>query len=183
MIDTDTRQLRRGDEGHYFAGNGKRICDHCGHNDVCAHRPMACSLFMPAFPFVGQVGMDRLFNTTRIGSAWLTRLSQGQTVALYDTKAKTVFGHATVLGLFNGQIDAILKVHAQANHLMLETPAEDAPEILHDWLKRNYGPRIITPTTRLTAIYLLRQHGTPAAPNFDGHEALREAEGQPADDR
>lgn len=183
MIDTDTRQLRVNAQGQYISGAGKIPCDHCGHA-VCKLAPAtACSAFMPAIPFVGQVGMDRLFNTIRVGQAWPKRLSQNQVIALYEVREKFIFGHARVLTTIAGPIDEILAHHAKANHLMLETPAEDAQDILHDWLKRNYGPRIITPTSYITAIYLLREPEPAAAPNLGQHEAGRQAQGQPAHDR
>ena len=158
MIDTDTRQLRRTAEGHYVSGAGKIPCDHCGLVLECGMAPMSsCSVFMPTIPFVGQVGMNRLFNTIRVGKAWTQRLDPNQTIALYEVKEKRIFGHARVIGHACGNIEAMLKDHAQANHLMLDTPPAEAPAILHSWLRQNYGPRIITDQTNLTAIYLLRE--------------------------
>lgn len=158
MIDTDTRQLRRNAEGQYVSGAGKIPCDHCGNIMHCAMAPMqTCSVFMPAIPFSVLVGMNRLFNTIRVGKAWTQRLDPGQMIALYEAREKRIFGHARVIGHTSGGITGMLEDHARANHLMLDTPPADAPAILHSWLRQNYGPRIITDQTNLTAIYLLRE--------------------------
>ena len=52
VIDLDTRQLRRRDDGHYTSGAGKITCDHCVLRPTCPIEPLeACNQFLPAFPF------------------------------------------------------------------------------------------------------------------------------------
>ena len=179
MIDTDTRQLRRdGVTGEYFTGAGKIPCDHCGHQFICQAKPrISCAEFLPAIPFTDEAGMQKLFNTIRVGMAWTRRLYSGQVISLYSPKSKIIFGHGRVLHTAAGPIDDMLAQHAHANHLMLPESSEEAPSILHGWLKQNYGPRIINETTRITAIYILRERFTPPPPNFGGHEEDREVEG------
>lgn len=181
MIDTDTRQLRRDFAGDYRTGGGKRICDHCGVWQTCdvelEHN--RCELFMPALPFTDETGLGHIANTIRIGMAWTDRLDVGQTVALYNTRTKQIFGHSTVLFTEWGPIAEMLKKHAHANHIMLNTPRAKAGVELLNWLRGNYGPRIIHQGTKLTAIYLLRQHQPNAAPLIEGDEAARQTEGEP----
>lgn len=176
-IDTDTRQLRRGVDGLYRSGGGKIPCDHCGLKIDCPLKPLtACSLFMPALPFTDQVGLRKVANTIRVGVAWTNRLTLGQTVALYNPKAKEIFGHAAVLSTSHGRIDQMLHDHAHANHLMLDHPPEQAPTTLRAWQRQQYGPRIIHDETNLTAIYLLRLNKPPPSPDFQGDEARRSVE-------
>lgn len=177
-IDTDTRQLRRGADGLYRSGGGKKPCDHCGWNLDCPLKPLtACSLFLPALPFTDETGLQKVANTVRVGVAWTQRLKAGQAVALYNTKTKIIFGHAAVLSTAHGKIHDVLRDHAAANHLMLDNHPDEAPDTLFAWQRQNYGPRIIHDETNLTAIYLLRLRRPPDAPDFQGDEARRSVEG------
>jgi hypothetical protein len=176
-IDTDTRQLKLGADGLYRSGGGKLPCDHCGWKIDCPLQPLkACSLFLPTIPFTDETGLRKVANTVRVGVAWTQRLKPGQAVALYNSKAKEIFGHATVLSTHSGGIGPMLKEHAHANHLMLDTPPNEAPHDLWLWQRQNYGPRIIHNDTKITAIYLLRLREPPASPNFQGDEARRSVE-------
>lgn len=177
MIDTDTRQLKLGADGLYRSGAGKLPCHHCGLNADCPLQPLkACALFMPALPFTDETGLRKIANTVRLGVAWTQRLRQGQIVALYNAKSKVIFGHARVIATHSGKIGPMLRSHAHANHLMLDTPPADAAKELHAWQRQNYGPRIVHEEAKLTAIYLLRLYEPPPAPNFQGDEALRSVE-------
>lgn len=176
MIDTDTRQLKRSHNGEYRSGGGKKPCDHCGLTLDCPLKPLdTCELFMPALPFNDETGLDKIANTVRIGVAWTNRLSVGQVIALYNVRQKTIFGHARVVGMARGMMMPMLKAHAQANHLMLTTPADQAADKLFAWLRQNYGPRIVNADAKLTAIYMLRLYEAPATPDF-----TRYADGQAA---
>lgn len=177
MIDTDTRQLKLGADGLYRSGAGKIPCDHCGLQLDCPIKPLTgCSLFLPAIPFTDETGLRKVANTVRVGVAWTQRLKLGQLIALYNSRKKAIFGHARVVGLHAGPIAEILRDHAHANHLMLDLPPEKAAESLHSWQRQNYGPRIIHEGTKLTAIYLLRELGPHASPDFKGEEARRSLE-------
>jgi len=177
MIDTDTRQLKRDPDGKYRSGGGKIPCDHCARTVDCPLKPLAtCEFFMPALPFNDETGLRKIANTIRVGVAWTQRLDIGQVIALYNVKHRALFGHSRVVGMARGLIKPMLDVHAHANHLMLDTPPEKAASQLYDWLRQQYGPRIINPDTKITAIYLLRLYKPPAAPDFTGHEAHRPVE-------
>lgn len=184
-LDTDTRQVRRDAEGFYRSGAGKRICDHCGHRNLCPISDWStrCKQYLPALPFTADVGFElgRDANTMRVGRAWTQRLDEGQTIALYDTKLRAIFGYAEVHGLFAGPIVTMLKEHAASNHIMLTTPKRKAPAELGAWMLQNYGPHIINDRTTLTAIYLLRISEPPPAPHFEGLETPGSGEGSAAD--
>jgi hypothetical protein len=172
ILDTDTRQMRKSPTGHYRSGAGKLICDHCGHRSDCVLQVRdLCEFFLPALPFTVETGLDRLSNTMRVGKAWTERLAPGQTVALYNSKVKLIFGHSRVLYTVAGPIVSMLSEHAFANHIMLDTPKNEAAVKLGGWMRQNYGPRIIHENTTLTAIYLLRVGRSPASPDLQGLEA------------
>jgi hypothetical protein len=185
LIDTDTRQLKLGADGKYRSGAGKIICDHCGIRMLCplSGTVTACEVFEPAIPFQDETGLHKVSNTMRVGVAWTKRLSLGQMIALFNVNSKEVFGRARVIGTYADNIVPMLIEHAPANHLFLETPPKEAAQQLHNWLKQNYGPRIINSETKLTAIYLLRLHGKAAAPNIPQDEAHRTAEDCPPGSR
>jgi hypothetical protein len=181
-IDTDTRQVRRDSDGAYRSGAGKRICDHCASRDVCpdASFETLCTEFVPALPFTDETGLDHVANTIRVGRAWTERLRIWQGVALYNSKKREIFGHALVLYHTHGPIVDMLRLHAAANHIMLDTPPNKAPTELGAWMRQNYGPRIIHADTTLTAIYLLRVHSTPLATYQQGMEAIGLGQGRTA---
>lgn len=160
---TDTRFLKRDEQGFYYVGGSKSPCNLCAIADACPiEGVMKCSRMVPAFGFVSDVGLDDVSNTIRIGTAWAYRLQIGQYVALHSPK-EGVFGYARVIHVATGNIDQMLKDHAHANHTMFDTPVEEAPQQLGRWLSQNYGPRIVNETTTLTAIYIVRDHGKDAA--------------------
>ena len=174
--------MRKSPAGSYRSGGGKLICDHCGYNKICSQAPISeCDKFLPALPFNDISGTQKIFNTVRIGKAWSERLSIGQNIALYDVNSLKIFGFASVLNIFTGQIEEILKRHAHANHLMLAEMPEEAESILYQWMRQQYGPRIVHDQAKLTAIYLLREHISPSPPYFGGHEANGSSESSAAD--
>lgn len=182
VLDTDTRQLRRDQAGFYSVGAGKLLCDMCGWLTVCGGKLLRagkCDEFMPVLTFQDEVGLHKVSNTMRVGRAWTQRLVPPQDVALYNVRAKVIFGHAQVLSTDDGNIVSMLKAHAHANHTMLDTPNHEAPTKLGAWMRQNYGPRIIHEGTTLTAIYLLRLCGEVAPPYLQGVEAPGPGEGGP----
>jgi hypothetical protein len=181
VIDTDTRQLKRDSNGHYRSGAGKIPCDHCGWRVDCPIQPaVSCAVFLPAIPFTDETGLRKVANTVRVGVAWTKRLVPGQTIALYNSVKKSIFGYGRVLAMDSGPIADVLRDHAHANHLMLDTPPETAAARLHAWQRQQYGPQIIHDRTKLTAIYLLRVAQPPAAPHLERDEEGRIVEGRAA---
>jgi hypothetical protein len=179
VIDTRTHNLKRGEDGSYRVGQ-KSPCGHCGHIRTCQIKPrQTCSDFMPALTFLDETGLlgNDPVNTVRVGQAWPVRLFKDQIVALYNPKRKEVFGYSKVISTSFGPIATMLFEHAHRNHIMLDRPEDDAPRALGEWLRRNYGPRIINPQTTLTAVYVQRVNGPNAPPSVEGNEAHRIAEG------
>jgi len=166
-INTNTRPLRRMPDLSWSAGSQHSPCEYCALQSSCAafaQQPASCNVTVPALSFQDETGLSHLANTFRVGSAWVDRLRVGDRVGLYNTKTETVFGYSRVIHVDGGGIGRILRDHAHANHLMLGTLIADAARELATWLRRNYGPRIINPQSKLTAIYLLREH-EQAAPS------------------
>lgn len=173
-LNTNTRPLRRLTDLSWSAGSQHSPCEFCAVRDTCsagADLPSVCNDAVPALSFQDEAGLTHLANTFRVGQAWKARLRPGDRVGLYNTVSQTVFGYARVLDVFVGPIGLILRDHAHANHLMLTRPPHVAARELAEWLRRNYGPRIINPQSKLTAIYLLvePQQAAPAA--AEGREA------------
>lgn len=161
-INTNTRPLRRNADLTWSAA-GKAPCEFCSIQSACELEDgvasVVCRDTVPALSFQDEVGLSHLANTFRVGRAWEARLRTGDRVGLYNTITKQIFGYARVLSIAAGPIGAILRDHAHANHLLLSDPPETAPRTLATWLRRQYGPRIVNPDTKLTAIYLLRSPG------------------------
>lgn len=174
QINTNTRPLRRLPDLSWSGGSAHSACEYCAIQDKCsavAGRPTVCNDTVPALSFTDETGLSHLANTFRVGAAWQARLRPGDRVGLYHSKEQRVFGYARVERVDAGPIRDMLIEHAHANHLMLETPREDAARELCTWLRRNYGPRIINSDSKLTAIYLSREPEPAAAPVPEGHEA------------
>ena len=173
MKNTDTRHLKRDKDGFYRSSSTKLPCDHCGWSHDCHLRPRArCDLFLPSLPFTDETGLRKVANTIRVGKAWTERLIPNQVISLWNSVEKRIFGHARVLSLHTGPIVGMLRDHAHANHLMLDTPPDDAAKLMLEWQRRQYGPRIIHDQTQLTAIYLLRERFAPPPPyrnEAEGH--------------
>lgn len=185
ILDTDTRQVRKGPDGLFRSGAGKNICDHCGARMICSlvDTVTACETFLPALPFMDETGLHKVSNTMRVGKAWTQRLTPGQKVALYNAKTRMIFGYSQVIYTVAGPIVPMLQQHAKANHIMLETPNNEASRKLGAWMRQNYGPRIIHEDATLTAIYLLRISEQTAAADQQGLEAPGSGEGGAADPR
>lgn len=179
MERNDTRHLKRDPDGRYRTGGGQIICDICAiRNEGCPFTPRThCEHFMPALGFNDQTGMQKVFNTIRVGKAWPQRLSPGQPIGLWCPIDKTIFGWAEVLSIYSGRIAHILVNHAGDNHLFLDQHDTHAQRLLYEWLRQNYGPRIIHKDTTVTAIYLRRLRKPPPETDFEGHEAYRIIEG------
>jgi hypothetical protein len=173
-INTNTRPLRRLPDLSWSGGSAHSVCEFCSVQDKCnagADRPTVCNDTVPALSFQDETGLSHLANTFRVGSAWVARLRVGDRVGLYNAKTNLIFGYSRVIHIDGGSIGRILRDHAHANHLMLATPITDAARELATWLRRNYGPRIINPQSKLTAIYLLREHEQAAEAAPEGCEA------------
>ena len=102
-------------------------------------------------------GFEGFFNTFRLGAFYLDRLKIGETVALYDNKAKLIFGHAVVESVYAGKLSEMLVAHAALNHTQLSNLGlVEPPEALKTVIKKLYGPHIATDSKRTTVIYLRR---------------------------
>lgn len=175
----DTRHLKRLEDGTYKTGGGKIICDLCALRDYgCGLAPVdRCAHYLPTLAFNNRAGMQKVFNTIRIGKAWEKRIDPGQTIGLWCPDKKELFGHAEVLRVVSGPIQRMLVDHAEHNHLFLRHNFMTAQRELFIWLRRNYGPRIVTSTTQITAIYLRRKREQIVAPDSTWEKTHRPSQG------
>lgn len=101
-------------------------------------------------------GVDKEFNTFRLGGTFAKRLKEGDEVFLMDEKNKIVFGRAQVLRVESGKLGELCLLHAAKNHRELLNDETTAPERLFQYLQRVYGPHIATATKKSCVIYMRR---------------------------
>ncbi len=101
-------------------------------------------------------GVDKVFNTFRLGGAFAKRLKDGDEVLLMDEKNKVVFGKAQVTQVITGQLGELCLIHAKDNHREIAADPVTAPERLFKYLQKIYGPHIATATKKSCVIYLKR---------------------------
>lgn len=99
-------------------------------------------------------GFSGTFNTIRVGMIWARRLTKGMKVALIDKKNALIFGYATVESVECGLLNEVAQKHAHLNHNQKGSDPEGAPERLVASLTNRYGPHIITPSKKVSVIYL-----------------------------
>lgn len=112
---------------------------------------------IPVLDFIPPIeGVEREFNTFRLGGTLAKRLKEGQEVFLMDGKNKVVFGRAQVLRIESGQLGELCLMHAKDNHRELANDPADAPERLFKYLQKIYGPHIATATKKSCVLYMRR---------------------------
>lgn len=168
------RNLKRLPSGEFAASkDGTKnvpLCLACGAQPRCrlfkdlakvhwaAITVIRCQKFVPVIGFRAPiVGLDRTFNTMRLGKSWSERLKPGDFVALTDTKDDSIIGHARVTHVEVGAFDTMVWAHGAENHLVVDSPKgrNACIEEVRHVLKKSYG-KFITPDSLLTAIYLSR---------------------------
>lgn len=146
------------------------LCDTCGINDQCPVRQMMhkaddfvtlsvrnCEKYIPCVGFMPpMVGLERQFNTLRVGKGWYERLKKGDKVALVNTKSSEIEGYAEVLHLYHGNYRDMIDKHAIYNHTaMMREPGQSAADYVDQVLKKANG-HFLSENSTLTAIYLRR---------------------------
>ena len=107
------------------------------------------------------VGIEREFNTIRLGMAWAKKLQPGDHVYLMDNKERRIIGLAEVTALDVDTLVNICQKHGHLNHTQI-SPSEkpecslDAGERMMNVILKIYGPHIALPTKKTTAISLKR---------------------------
>lgn len=110
-------------------------------------------------------GLDNEFNTIRMGLFYSKRLTVGETVAIVDSKAKKIVGHATVTGVVAGPLGELLVEYAETNHTQIGLDPMTAPERLFQVVTKLYGPHIAIRTRSATVVQLRRLHGSEQIPS------------------
>jgi len=155
------------------------LCDTCGINADCPVRKMMgkaegfvtlsvrnCEKYIPCIGFMPPLmGMERQFNTLRVGKGWYERLRQGDRVALVNTRTAEVEGYAEVTRLYHGSYRDMLGKHATYNHVaFMREPGQSSVEYVDSVLKKANG-HFLSESSTLTAIYLRRlEHGLRIRP-------------------
>lgn len=171
-----SRWVKRTESGRFTietAAEKKRevlLCDTCGINDQCPVRMMMdkadhfvtltvrnCEKYIPAVGFMPpMVGLERQFNTLRVGKGWYERLREGDRVALINTKSEEIEGYAEVLHVYHGPYNEMLSRHAVYNHCApYREPGQSAQDYVGEILRRAHG-HFLSENSTLTAIYLRR---------------------------
>ncbi|MGY2462316.1 hypothetical protein [Vreelandella sulfidaeris] len=180
-----SRWVKRTESGRFTietASEKKRevlLCDTCGINDQCPVRQMMdkadhfvtlsvrhCEKYIPSVGFMPPiVGLERQFNTLRVGKGWYERLKVGDKVAMVNTKTAEIEGYAEVTRLHHGVYGEMLERHAAFNHC---APFRDTNQSAVDYvghiMQKAHG-HFLSENSTLTAIYLRRlEHGLRVMP-------------------
>jgi hypothetical protein len=102
------------------------------------------------------VGVEKDFNTFRLGSTLYKALEPGMNVYLLDTKKLIVFGSAVVRRIYNGPLWEMCLDHGANNHTELGKDDIDFQESMFKTMQKMFGPQIALPTKNCTVIYLSR---------------------------
>ncbi|MEY0234233.1 hypothetical protein [Providencia manganoxydans] len=111
----------------------------------------SCARFVPSLtfrpPYLG-LGFD-YFNTLRVGTTWLDRLSVGKVIALVNPKGD-ILRFGKVAKVVSGDLDKMLRIHAKFNHLAMA--GKNIKEV-ERVIRKSYG-HFLTKESKLTAIYI-----------------------------
>lgn len=165
-----TRWVRRLKTGVYTIESDvnltkSALCNLCGISDACPilksmnqfqdHADIqvkTCGRYVPLVGFrAPYVGLkSSLFNTLRLGTAWVDRLSEGKTIAVTDAKTGKILRFGKVDRVVSGPFDEMILKHGMMNHMALggKTVAEVETVLrkaYHNFMKED---------PQLTAIYI-----------------------------
>lgn len=118
-------------------------------------------------------GIDREFNTFRLGLAWSKRVCAGETVLLMDKKQFGLIGIAEVVEVHTGKLREMSALHGSRNHNQKHLPPDGAGERVVAAMVKRYGPNKCNYDSTVTVIYLREvSNGNDAD---DGCLSIREA--------
>ncbi|MEJ7806016.1 MAG: hypothetical protein WKG03_08885 [Telluria sp.] len=114
-------------------------------------------MHIPVIGFIPPVaGVDKEFNTFRLGLKLSKTLQVGSKVFLMDEKAKIVFGSAEVTDIVSGELGELCLLHAATNHRELANDPIGAPERLYKYIEKLFGPHIVNPKKNTTVVFMRR---------------------------
>lgn len=146
--------------------NRKELCEHCGISSVCKARSKliemeqlhklklgirSCGQFRITLTFRSNVGMDEVFNTIRLGSAWARRVEPGQIVNLRTTKGDKI-GIGEVISKYVAEFDDALSDHAHMNHVGIGK--ENPVDVVKKELITAHGKNFVARADVLSIIYV-----------------------------
>lgn len=180
----DTKRIKRLEGGAFSiqtkadAAKTASICDHCGiyatcrilehqtkMSDLgCSSLVTSCRSFQPALGFSVLGGLDLpVWNTIRLGAAWVKRLDAGMTVTLVDTRSSSIIGEASVLRCERLSLINAVTHHAEANHaIQAKMKAQtldpaDASREMRKILRNAYGTTYTRDERDVSVVYLERR--------------------------
>lgn len=174
LDDMVMRRVKRAESGDFVLGKPPErvnsLCRACGINDRCklykAHKKVTwalpevtvCQRFVPVLGFRPPiVGLEKSFNTMRLGKAWTERVAPGTVVALLNTVDSKLLGFARVTHIEVGAFDTMVWAHGADNHLVVNSPKgrNECIEEVRYVLQKSYG-KFLTPESKLTVVYCTR---------------------------
>ena len=171
MINPDQRYIEfRANEGSQFYISKKVLCDHCGRSGACnmegssrgmwkSYVTKKCHEFMPVIAFKPPlIGFEGVFNTFRMGGAWVKRVAPGSQIGLLDTSTQSVFATATITDVISGDKNEMAYLHGCRNHLFKSQQLSDevAAREIKKALRTLSGNLIYNNNTIATVIYMRR---------------------------
>lgn len=151
----------------YYQKNTGFLCERCGHIRSCTevHEDVIeCYGFMPIIKFAPPFGnMDDVFNTIRLGRAWVSRLKSSSVVMLMNANTKEFMGKAVVISVSDGDMGEVCRTHYSQNHLMKGEVFENdrrGEAKIRSILKRCYGKMYYDNATGASVIYMKMVEGS-----------------------
>ena len=100
------------------------------------------------------IGMDGVFNTFRLGAAWVKRVEGGEVILLVNKARSLVIGRAKVVDIEVGTLTDMAQKHAYRNHNHREYEQTVAAERLIQSMIKRYGPHKCNENSKVTVMYL-----------------------------
>lgn len=99
-------------------------------------------------------GLEGVFNTFRLGGAWVDKCKPNEVVDLIDARSKRVLKRATVLRVFVGTLTELASTHARWAHNWKDSPPESQAALLVESMKKRYPPNRVRDDSVVSVIYL-----------------------------
>lgn len=173
-MNSNLRKVKLLETGNYTIARQQELietdelCNYCGLSENCQIRNYlvekkeivdlkirTCYSYRPLLSFKPpHLGFDgEETNTFRMGPAWFERVKIGQCLTLFDTALQRPFGEARVTRIYKGSLVDMCQQHAHRNHLMLQTPAEEAVLKMPKVLANMYGGGFVANAKFFSVVY------------------------------
>lgn len=99
-------------------------------------------------------GMHGIFNTFRLGAAWIKRVEPGDNVLLANKARSLVIGRAVVSEVDSGTLKEMAIKHGYQNHSQEGYAPEEAAQRITQSMIKRYGPHKCSEESKVTVLYL-----------------------------